>query len=164
MKSFKNERGSIEIILVIVIVVGLLIGGGWYAWNLIHKASKTTSQSPSMSVQAVSHPGVVTSEVFAPKLDPMGAAVGPTKTFTTTSPHIYVVLGLTGAKSIQRIEYTRYLDGKFINNGSIPLKDGATSASLAFNLKPNKTHTTGVYTVKVYTNGVFERSATYTVQ
>jgi hypothetical protein len=74
------------------------------------------------------------------------------------------VLGLVNAKATQRIEYTRYLDGKFIDNGSIPIKDGAKYASFSYELLAGKTHAPGTYIVKVYTDGVYERSGTYTVK
>ena len=161
MKSAKNEQGLAHLALLLIVVLALVIGAGLYVYN--NQKNKTTTNSTT-AAKKVTHPGVVKSEVFATSLDAAGAPVSPTNKFTATTPKIYVVLALSNAKASQRVEYTRYLNGKFVSNGSASLKDGAKYASFVFSLKPGKTHPKGTYTVKTYTNGVFERSATYTVQ
>ncbi len=163
MKSAKNEKGFAHLTLVAILVLTLVVGVGLYVYN--HQKNKTTTSSTTTpATKKLSHPGVIKTEVFASSLDTTGAPVNPTDKFTATTPKIYVALGLSNAKATQRVEYSRYLGGKFVDNGSIPVKDGAKYASFAFSLKSGKTHPKGTYTVKTYTNGVFERSATYSVQ
>ncbi len=162
MKTPKSERGFAHYLALLVIVLVLVAGAGVYLYH--HQKTKTTTAT-NASVKKLSHPGVIQSEVFASSLDASGAPVQPSGKFSTTTPKIYVSVGLSNAKTTQRLEYTRYLNGKFVNNGSIPVtKDSAKYASFAFALKPGKTHLKGTYLVKTYTNGIFEKSATYTVE
>jgi len=159
----KSEQGFTHLVLIalMVLIVGVV---GFYVFNNT-RSSKT--QSPTVPTQAkkISHPGIIQSEVFASSLDTSGAAVQPTNAFPSATPKIYVTVGLKGAKTTQKFEYTRYLNDKFVDNGSIVVtKDSAKYASFAFVAKPGKTHVKGIYLVKTYTNGVFERSAIYTVQ
>jgi hypothetical protein len=160
----KNENGSTELIVIGFIVI-LIVGALSYILfsRLQTNSNKTTATSASQTTK-LSHPGIIASEVFAPSIDSSGAPLGQVMSFMTSTPKIYAVLGLSDAKATQHIEYTRYLDGKFIDNGSVPIKDGAKYASFSFALLPGKAHAPGTYIVKVYTDGVYERSATYTVK
>ncbi len=162
MKNLKSEKGFAHI-LIIVLVLVLIAGAGFYVIN--RQKSATTNNATTTSATKVSPPGVVQSEVFASSLDTSGAPVKTATTFSPTEPKIYVVVGLKNAKTTQRVEYTRYLNDKFVDNGSIPVsKDAAKYASFGFVLNPGKTHPKGTYLVKTYTNGIFERSATYKVE
>ncbi len=160
MKSLRNERGFTHLALLLIVVIALVVGVGLYVYN--NQNAKTANTSTATKV--ISHPGVVKSEVFAASLDTVGVPSNPTSKFSATVPNLYVSLSLNNAKASQRVEYTRYLNGKFVDNGSIPVKDGAKYASFNFALKYGQTRPKGTYVVKTYTNGVFERSATYTVQ
>ncbi len=162
MSALKSEKGFAPL-LVIVLVLVLIAGAGFYVLN--RQASTSHSDEPFTSAAKVAPLGIVQSEVFASSIDPAGAPVKTATTFSPTEPKIYVAVGLQNAKTTQRIEYTRYLNGKFIDNGSIPVsKDDAKYASFDFVLNPGKSHPKGTYLVKTYTNGIFERSATYKVQ
>ncbi len=162
MKNLKSEKGFANI-LIIVLVLVLIAGVGFYVLN--RQKSATTNKATTTPSAKVSHPGVVQSEVFASSIDPAGVPVKTATTFSPTEPKIYVAVDLKNAKTTQRVEYTRYLNGKFVDNGSIPVsKDGAKYASFGFVLNPGKSHTKGTYLVKTYTNGIFERSATYKVE
>lgn len=163
MKSAKNEKGFAHLALLLIVVLALVVGAGLYVYNN-QRHKTTTSGTSAPAVKKLTHPGTVSSEAFAASLDAAGAPASLTNKFTATTPKIYVALGLSNVKVSQRVEYTRYLNGKFVDNGSAPLKDGAKYVSFVFGLKSGKTHSKGTYIVKTYTNGVFERSATYTVQ
>ncbi len=163
MKNLKSEKGFADLLVIVVVVVVLVAGVGYYVLN--RQKSKTSSNLQSTPTAKVTHPGVIQSEVFASSIDAASAPVKTATTFSPTEPKIYVAVGLKNAKTTQRVEYTRYLNGKFVDNGSIPLtKDGANYASFGFVLNTGKTHPKGTYLVKTYTNGIFERSATYKVQ
>ena len=162
MKTSKSGRGFVHHLALLVVALVLVAGVGAYVYN--HQKTKSTSTT-NASVKKFSHPWIIQSVVFASSLDANGAPVQPTNKFSTTTPKIYLALGLSNAKMTQKLEYTRYLNGKFVNNGSIhTAKDNAKYASFAFGLKPGKTHVKGTYLVKTYTNGIFEQSATYTVE
>ncbi|GAC1387640.1 MAG: hypothetical protein NVS1B7_0240 [Candidatus Saccharimonadales bacterium] len=163
MKITKSEQGFAHILIVLLVLV--LVGGvGFYVFNKSQNNSNPLTSNTKKS-KPRAHPGVITSEVFAASIDANNAPVSPVTTFAENTPKIYTSLGLNGAKASQRLEYTRYLNGKFVDKGSIPLtKDGARYASIIFDLKPGKTHPKGTYLIKTYTNGIFEKSASYQVQ
>ena len=162
MKTTKSEAGFAHLVI-IVLVLALVVGAGYYV--LSKQKSANSTSTAATSAKTLSHPGIVQSELFASSVDTSGAPVKPTKTFSVTEPKIFVVVGLNNAKTTQRIEYTRYLNGKFVDNGSISVsKDGAKYASFSFVVNPGKTHPKGTYLVKTYTNGVFEKSASYKVE
>ena len=157
MNSTNNERGFAHLALLLVVALALVVGVGVYVYKSQNTITTTTANN-------LVHPGVVRSEVFATSLDATGVPVNPTSTFSTTTPNIYVALGLNNTKSTQHVEYTRYLNNKFVDHGSIPVKAGAKYASFNFSLKAGQTRPKGNYVVKTYTNGIFERSTKYTVQ
>ncbi len=163
MRNLKSEKGLADLLIIVVVLVVLVAGVGFYVLN--RQKSTTSSNTQTTPTAKVSHPGVVQSEVFTSSIDAAGAPVKSATTFIPTEPKIYVAVGLKNAKTTQRVEYTRYLNGKFVDNGSIPVtKDGAKYTSFGFVLNTGKTHPKGTYLVKTYTNGIFERSATYKVQ
>ncbi len=163
MRSSKSEKGFSHIVI-LFIVVAVVVGAGLLVYRHVHNNAKSTSNLTS-AAKKVKHPGVIQSEKFSTSVGTNGAAVSPTTIFTTTDKKIYVVLLLKNAKTTNRLEYVRYLNNKFVDNGSIPLnKDGAHYASFAFTAKTGKSHPKGTYRVKVYTNGIYEMAANYTVQ
>ena len=158
MKNTSSQKGFTTLILVAVIAAAIAAVGLYVAKNQTPKTVDTATAKSS-------RPGIVASEVFATSLDATGAAVQPVKIFSPTTPAIYTVMNLKGAKANQRLEYTRYLNGKYVDKGSLNVtKADPKHATVSFSLKPGLTHPKGVYNVKTYSNGVFERSAKYTVQ
>jgi len=157
-----------------VIAVLLLIGG---LFAVLQK-SKTTSlptqqpvvQQPTLSPQPTlprsKAPGVITSVLTASALDPQGKAVAPATTFAKTDNNIYLSLTLNKPKIGTKIEYIRYLNGKYLDSGADKiLRPNVINTSFIWSLKkPGATHLPGNYRVKVYTNGVFEKETSYTVQ
>ncbi len=111
-------------------------------------------------------PGIITSVVTSTALDAQGNAAGPSSSFLKTDKTIYLVLIFNNPKVGTKFEYIRYLNNKFLDNGSLKImKPNLTNASFVWSLKkPGATHLPGNYRVKVYTNGIFEQEVSYTVQ
>lgn len=155
------------------IIVLLLIGGLF----VVMQKSKTTSfsrqpvvQQPTLSPKPTlprsKAPGVITSILTASSLDTQGKAVAPATTFAKTDKNIYLVLTVNKPKIDTKIEYIRYLNGKYLDNGvNKILKPNVTNTSFIWSLKkPGAMYLVGTYKVKVYTNGIFEKETFYTVQ
>ncbi len=158
MKSIRNQGGFAEIgVLVVALVV---FGGvGFFAYQNY----KTSHNVRSASV--VSSIAKVDSVAFSSAVDGKGLATSPATTFASATPAIYAVAKVDSAKKKSRIEYVRYRDGKFVDNGSLAMaKDGSHNASFAFKLKPGATHPPGKYKVKIYSNGKFVKTSEYTVK
>lgn len=87
-------------------------------------------------------------------------------TFAKTDKNIYLALTLDKPKSGTKIEYIRYLNGKYLDSGANKiLQPNVTNTSFVWSLKkPGAMRLAGIYKVKVYTNGIFEKETSYTVQ
>ncbi len=158
MKLIKSERGFAEIGLLVVLLV-VLAGAGFYVYQRKQAATQPTAPQATRSSR------VATALNFSPALTPQGAVATTASTFAPSTPSIYAVASLKAAPKNARIEYTRYRDGKYVDNGSMAVnKDNASNASFAWSLKPGTTHPAGAYKVKVYVNGKYQRGGTYTVK
>ncbi len=111
-------------------------------------------------------PGIIANVVAATSVDAQGNAVSPTATFSPTDKTVYLVLTLNSPKVGTKVEYIRYLNGKFLDSSTTKLlKPNLTNISFVWNLKKSgATHLVGNYRVKVYTNGIFEKEITYLVK
>ena len=152
----------------------LLLIGGLFA---VLQKPKTTSlpiqqpvvQPPTLSPKPTlprsKAPGFITNVLTASSLDTQGKAVAPATTFAKTDKNIYLVLTLNKPKIGTKIEYIRYLNGKYLDSGTNKvLKPNVTNTSFIWSLKKSGAiHLMGTYKVKVYTNGIFEREVSYTV-
>ncbi len=122
--------------------------------------------SPKPTLPRSKAPGIITNVVTAASLDTQGKAVAPVTTFAKRDKNIYLALTLNKPKVGTKIEYIRYLNGKYLDSGTNKiLKPNVTNTSFIWSLKkPGAMHPVGTYSVKVYTNGIFEKETSYTVQ
>lgn len=150
------------IILLVVAVVGVSYIGYRY-----FSAKPQTTQVPASVKPRSKAPGTITQVVAAKGIDQKtGEAVGVTSLFSKTDKTIYVVLTLKNPKVGTKFEYTRNLNGKFLDNGNLEMKNVATNnVSFVWTLKkPGASHLEGNYLVRVYTNGIFEKEIGYQVK
>lgn len=144
---------------------------------LVMQKPRSTTQPQPVIVQPTAQPtpiparskapGIVINVVMAKGVDPKtGEAINPTTVFLSTDKSIYAVATLLNAKVGTKIEYVRYLNNKFLDNRSITItKLNTNNTSFVWTLKNSTaTHPVGQYTVKIYTNGIFEKETSYTVQ
>lgn len=154
--TLKNQRGFVDILIALIVVV-VVVGIGFFAYQRAQEAkpAKTTSNRP-LIVKAVE---------FSTGVDGIGKATAPTSSFSSTDGKINIVSTLQNPKKGTRIEFVRYRDNKFTDNGSLAItKDGAQYASFDFTPKAGKQHPAGVYKVKIYANGKYQASGTYSVK
>lgn len=153
------RRGSIEVVLLVVFVTVLVGVLGYVAVNrFAHK--------PASQAAVVTKPtAAISGATFATAIDASGAAIKPMTTFAASEKTIMVVADLSETTPAARVAYTRYLNDKFIDNGSIPAgKEGAKHVSFAFTQSAGKARLPGTYKIKLYANGKFAKEATYTVK
>ncbi len=158
MKTSRNQGGFAEIGILVIALV-LLGGVGFFAYQNYQSSHKAPAASVAKKIAKVD------SLAFASTVDAKGVAVAPAASFAPATPAIYAVAKVDSAAKNSRIEYVRYRDGKFVDNGSLAVaKDGSHNASFAFKLKPGAAHPAGKYKVKIYSNGKFVKSSEYTVK
>lgn len=175
--SSVNKRPLYIKLVLIGGIILLVLLGGLYFFNK-SATPLQTNQAPQVTQQAVlpsaqptkprsKAPGIIVSIITAKGIDPKtGEAAIPTTIFLTTDKSIYAVATLQNAKVGTKIEYVRYLNNKFLDNRSITItKPGTNNTSFVWTLKNSTaTHPVGQYRVKAYTNGIFEKETSYTVQ
>lgn len=159
------------LIVAIVLVLGLVFVLQKSAKNTVTPPAvsqpKTATSTTQPTLPRSKAPGVISNALTAKAIDPKtGEAVNPTSTFASTDKSIYLVLTLNNPKVGSRYAFTRYLNGKFLDNRSLPVTKLTTNnVSFVWTLKKvGSTHPVGSYKVKVYTNGIFEKEISYTVQ
>ncbi|MCL4382484.1 MAG: hypothetical protein M1575_03520 [Patescibacteria group bacterium] len=158
----------------IVVVLLISIAGIFAALQKPKKTTLPTAQptiqqpipSPKPTLPRSKAPGIVTNVLTASSLDAQGKAVTPITTFAKTEKNIYLALTVNKPAVGTKIEYIRYLNGKYLDNGTNKiLKPNITYTSFVWSLtKTGAAHPIGTYKVKAYTNGVFEKETSYTVQ
>ncbi len=167
-----NKKGFTSIVIVLVII--LLIGGVYLTYQALGGKApfstrqqiipNPTSAKPKLRSKA---PGLVTQITLAKTIDPKnGSATSPATTFSKTDPTIYTIIALSKPPVGTKVEYARYLNGKFLDNRSTSItRANDNSVLFSWNLKkPGATRSVGSYKVKIYTNGVFEKEVRYSVQ
>lgn len=170
----QTKSGFAPIVIIIIAVVAISVLYTVYRYFGANPQSLPTQQVipgkklPTSSAMPRSKaPDVVTKVVTSKGVDTKtGEAVSTTSLFSKTDKSIYAVLTLKNPKVGTKFEYTRYLNGKFLDNGSLEMKN-ATTNNVSFHWtlnKPAAFHLSGDYKVKVYTNGVFEKEVNFKVQ
>lgn len=176
MKKLPTQTKSGFALIIIILLVVATVGISYMGYRFFSAKSQTPQTQqlipgkklPKASVEPRSKaPGIVTQVVVAKGIDPKtGEAVGSTSLFSKTDKTIYAVLTLKNPKIGTKFEYTRYLNGKFLDNGSLEMTKAATNnVSFGWTLKkPGALYLVGDYLIKVYTNGVLEKEINYKVQ
>ena len=163
--TLKDQRGFAHIVIVLVLVA-VIAGAGFLVFQRTQDAKRanSTSNLPG-TAKTTKAASVVKSVEFSTAVDNVGKAIAPSATFATSDGKINVVSSLQSPTKGTTIEFVRYRDNKFVDNGSLALsKDGAQYAGFDFTPKPGKKHPTGIYKVKIYANGVYQAAGTYSVK
>jgi len=109
--------------------------------------------------------GSVVSVVCARAYDPLkNLASDLTWSFSPVDRQIVLGVTLMGFGPGSRCEIVRYLNGKYLDHGSVPVKKPlATTVYFTWTLKPGVLHLPGPYRVKVFVNGRYAKEIAYTV-
>lgn len=146
-------------------VILLVLLGAQY---LVIRSSRTapTYTQPKPTLPRSKALGLITQVVTATSLDAQGNAKTPSATFAKTEKNIFLVMILHNVKPGTKVEYVRYLNGKYLDSSSLKLtKLTTTYANFVWTLtKPSATHLVGTYRVKVYSNGIFDKETTFTIK
>ena len=110
--------------------------------------------------------GTVTSVVCSRSYDPKkDNAIDVNSSFSQSDRQIVLGVTLVGFSSGSRCQIVRYLNGKYLDHGSVSIKK--PSLNTIFFLwrltKPGVLHLPGPYKVKVFVNGRFAKEVDYTV-
>lgn len=172
-----NQKGLAP--LIILIIVAALAGASFLGYRYysskniptpspVRQAPKSTSSTvkkvtiPPRSIA----PGVILAALTAHGYNPKtGSAIKPDKYFSPKDKQIYLLMNVNKPKIGTRIEYVRYLQGKYLDHRSIKIAQSNWKyAYFGWTNKPGKDHKKGIYRVRVYSNGVLEKKINYLIR
>ncbi len=142
--------------------IGLVIGTYWYTQ---HKKTLPPKTSFGNSKPRSKTPGIILQGVATKNIDEKGQPIDQTEQFSIKQTPVYIVVKLQTPSVGTKIEYVRYLNGKYLDHKSITINQThAQYTNFQWHLKsPLATHLPGTYLVKLYTNGVFEKSVNFAI-
>jgi len=150
------------------LAVVLIIAGAvfWKGQGSISQTPSQQSKTATSTLPRSKAPGIVTGLSTAVALDAKGNPITTATTFAVTDKNIYLVVAVNKPVVGTKIEYIRYLNGKYLDNGTLKItKPNLTHVSFVWSLKTiTAKRPVGVYSVKVYTNGIFEKETSYSVR
>jgi ribosomal protein L28 len=163
-----NNNGFARILLVLL-VLAVLVGG--FTYYKLGKSNKTATQKNLQTTtktitKTTETKGVILSAKTTKSIDKTSGAGGAAVTaFNSKDPVIYVSLQVNKPVKGTKFEYVRYYKGKYVDHKSLETtKDGVDYVSFSWALKDlTSSHPVGVYKVKLYTNGNFEKELSYTI-
>ncbi len=148
------------------LLIGLVVGAGG-AWAF-KGTSQTTPNSTTTTTTSVTRTiPQITDAVAATTIDAQGKAVSPKSVFSAKNDKtIYVVGTLKDVPKGTKIEYVRYLNGRYLDSKIATItKDGLSYFSFNWTSKTAQSaHPVGTYMVKLYLNGATKEAITYRVE
>ncbi len=165
--SLRFGFAPIFIVLAVAVIAVAVLGYFRFKKPLLTKTNIAKTNSTRASpLPRSKKPGTIKYVVTSKGIDPKtGQEVNPTNTFSANDKQVYLVMGLNSPQVGTKIEYVRYLNGRYIDHKSMEVtKQGTNYAD--FDWTVNKSvvfYAPGSYKVKTYTNGIFEKNVLFTV-
>lgn len=165
--------------IIIVLVIAALGGVGFLGYQLYRSkipagTNPTLKILPSNQPKSIKNtvlprskaPGIITAALTAHGYNPKtGSAIKPDKYFSTKDNQIYLLMNVNKPKVGTRIEYVRYLQGKYLDHKSLKMtQPNLKYAYFSWSTKPGKDHKKGIYRVRVYSNGILEKKINYLIR
>lgn len=165
VNNFKNQKGLTHILILVIIVAlaGASIFG--YTHYLKNKQPSKDISTKKVTLGRSKAPGIVSNLALTKEIDAKtGLPKSAGKNFSQKDQAIYLTMNLNKAKKGTNIEYVRFINGQYLDHGSIEInQDNDTIANFSWHLNPGSLRLPGTYRVKIYTNGIFEKALSYKI-
>lgn len=166
MKFFKNLKSETGFVPVAVILVILIIAGFvFYAFHSRY-VSKNAASPVYQVVKRSKELGYISTVTTSKGVDQKtNKPINPTANFTPTDNPIYLVADVNNPPVGSRIDYIRYLNGRYVDHRSVEINQAGTKAvvfdwtTTVIGVK----RPMGAYRVKLYANGILEKRVNYNV-
>ena len=121
--------------------------------------------SPAPLAKRSKAPGLVLGATTATGFNTTtGQPINAKKEFLSTDKSIVLLMSMKNPPVGTRIEYVRYLNGKYLDHNSLQVaRPGWLYSYFTWLTKANKSHLAGLYQIRVYTNGILEKNFNYLV-
>jgi hypothetical protein len=153
------------IIIFVIVVTGALIvlRGGQQFGNFKQAPANTVNE---VLVRRSKIPNTINQATTAKIIDvKTGRVIQASQVFSTDDKTVYLSLGLNKPEVNTRIDYIRYLNGRYVDHGGAKITQ-PNSQNLSFSWSVNKligSRPDGTYKIATYTNGILEKRVIYTV-
>lgn len=158
-----SSKSNTFLYVALGLLIGLVIGAG----GVFVVKNSTQSTAVPTNNAAVKKVPQITEAVAATAIDAQGKAVNPKDAFSAKNDKtIYVVGTLKDVPKGTKIEYVRYLNGRYLDSKiATTSKDGLSYFSFDWTAKTaQNTHPVGIYMVKLYLNGATKEAITFRVE
>jgi hypothetical protein len=168
--GFNKKPPAVGIIVLVAGLIGLVLGiSGTVAYNSfkVQPVSTVVPTSTTTVPSTSTTKAQIKEAVAATSIDKDGKGINPSDSFNAkTDKSIYVIGTLEGVSKGSKIEYVRYLNGKYLDSKIATIaKDNLSYYSFVWTSKTTKNeHPVGVYTVKLYLNGNVNEAITYIIK
>ncbi len=157
---------TLIVLLLLVVATGGFIGyRGYQQWQ--QQQAKKKPVVKQVIIRRSKSPNVITQATTAKAIDVnTGKVITAARVFSTNDKTVYLALDLDNPKIGTRIDYIRYLFGRYVDHGSVKVDKSRTS-NLAFSwvvTRPLGSRPDGEYKVATYTNGILEKRVTYVIE
>lgn len=163
------KKGFAPILMILLLLV-LATGGfvayrGYGQWQ--QQQNKKKPVVKQMLIRRSRNPNVITQATTAKAIDiNTGKVITAARVFSTNDKTVYLSLDLDNPKIGTRIDYIRYLFGRYVDHGSVKV-DKLQTSNLAFSwvvTRPLGSRPDGQYSVATYSNGILEKRVTYVIE
>ena len=155
----------IVLLLLVVATGGFVAYRGYGQWQ--QQKTKQQTVVKQVLVRRSKNPNVITQATTAKAIDVnTGKVITAARVFSTKDRTVYLSLDLDSPKIGTRIDYIRYLFGRYVDHGSIKV-DKLKTSNLAFSwvvTRPLGSRPDGQYKIATYTNGILEKRVTYVIE
>ncbi len=165
VRSFFTGRFSVALIALVVVTI-VLIGFETYSKQKKQaQVVKKTVQKQEI-VRRSKIPNTILAATTAKIIDvKTGKVIKAARIFSVDDKTIYLALDLNKPDAGTRIDYIRYVNGRYVDHGSVKLAK-ANVNNLVFDWTTTNilgSRPEGKYKVATYTNGILEKRISYTV-
>jgi len=159
------------LLIVLLILVALTAGAigyrGYRQWRKTQLARATKTVVKDVLVRRSKIPNVITQATTAKVIDvKTGKVITAARVFTLNDKTVYLSLDLDSPTIGTRIDYIRYLSGRYVDHAGIKIEKPNTSL-LNFSwaiTRPLGSLAEGSYKVATYSNGILEKRITYVIE
>ncbi len=164
-KSFSSPL--VVLLILITLTVGAIGYRSYWQWRKAQLARATKNIVKDVLVRRSKIPNIITQATTAKVIDvKTGKVITAARVFTLNDKTVYLSLDLDSPTIGTRIDYIRYLSGRYVDHAGVKIVKPNTSL-LNFSwaiIRSLGSLNEGGYKVATYTNGILEKRITYVIE
>ncbi len=167
VKPSRQISRSTLVLMGVILLTSIAVGVRSYGQLMTKRQTpKTQVVNKPVVVRRSKEPNVIVNATTAKKIDAVtGKVITAARVFFVDDKTIFLALDLNNPSIGTRIDYVRYLNGRYVDHGSVQVtKPQTNNLNFEWTTKLVGSRLNGTYRVATYTNGVLEKRVTYAVE